>query len=131
MPCFRKLLALIPSVAILSIHHYPAASAASMRNMNAPKLPVLFLALAASVNFPIPLGAQTPEWIWHDNKGAAPADGEVRYFRKTFTIDGPASKAVLSAAGDDHVIVFLNGKEVLRNDTWQQAYTVDVTRALE
>ncbi len=102
-----------------------------MLNMNAPKLPVLFLALAASVNFPIRLGAQTPEWIWHDNNGAAPADGEVRYFRKTFTIDGPASKAVLSAAGDDHVIVFLNGKEVLRNDTWQQAYAVDVTRALE
>src|SRR5258708_1990631 len=101
-----------------------------MLNMNAPKLPVLFLALAASLNFPVPLHAQTPEWIWHDNKGAGHADGEVRYFRKTFTIDGPASKAVLSAAGDDHVILYLNGKEVLRNDTWQQADVADVTQAV-
>src|SRR6266542_1394848 len=100
-------------------------------NMNAPRFPFVFLCLAASLNLPVLLRAQTPEWIWHDNKGATPADGEVRFFRKTFTIDGPASKAVLSIAGDDHVIVFLNGKEVLRNDTWQQAYAVDVTRALE
>ena len=71
-----------------------------MPNMNAPKLSLVVLWLAASSNFPVPLGAQTPEWIWHDNKGAAPADGEVRFFRKTFTVDGLASKAVLSVAGD-------------------------------
>src|SRR6266566_2012779 len=65
-----------------------------MLNMNAPKLPFAFFCLAASLNFPVPLCAQTPEWIWHDNKGAAPADGEVRFFRKTFTVEGPASKAV-------------------------------------
>src|SRR6185295_11578860 len=51
--------------------------------------------------------------------------------RKTFTLEGPASKAVLSAAGDDHVIVFLNGKEVLRNDSWQQADAADVTQAVK
>src|SRR3989441_5886619 len=102
-----------------------------MLNMNAPKLPFVFFYLAASLNFPVPLYAQTPEWIWHDNKGAAPADGEVRFFRKTFTADGPASKAVLSVAGDDHVIVFLNGQEVLRNDNWQQADVADVTQAVK
>ena len=102
-----------------------------MPNMNAPKLSLVVLWLAASSNFPVPLGAQTPEWIWHDNKGAAPADGEVRFFRKTFTVDGLASKAVLSVAGDDHVIVFLNGKEVLRNDNWQQADAADVTQAVK
>src|SRR5467141_2027933 len=102
-----------------------------MLNMNVPKLSLVFLYLAASVYFPAPLCAQTPEWIWHDNKGAAPADGEVRFFRKTFTIDAPASKAVLSVAGDDHVVVFLNGKEVLRNDNWQQADVADVTQAVK
>src|SRR5438477_7885185 len=65
-----------------------------MPNMNAPKLSLVVLWLAASSNFPVPLGAQAPEWIWHDNKCAAPADGEVRFFRKTFTVDAPASKAV-------------------------------------
>ena len=70
-----------------------------MLNMNASKRAFVFLCLAASLNLPVPLRAQTPEWIWHDNKGAAPADGEVRYFRKTFAIDGPVAKAVLSAAG--------------------------------
>lgn len=99
--------------------------------MNAPKRPFVFLCLAASLNLDPPLRAQTPEWIWHDNKGAAPADGEVRFFRKTFTLDTRASKAVLSAAGDDHVTVFLNGKEVLRNDAWQEADTVDVTQAIK
>jgi len=32
-------------------------------------------------------------------KALRPADGEVRFFRKTFTVDGAASKAVLSAQG--------------------------------
>ncbi len=28
------------------------------------------------------LRADMPEWIWHDNHGAKPADNEVRYFRR-------------------------------------------------
>src|SRR5262245_20982615 len=99
--------------------------------MNAAKLSPFCLCLSALLNFAGPLCAQTPEWIWHDNKGVAPADGEVRFFRKTFTIDSSVSKAMLSVAGDDHVIVFLNGTEVLRNDTWQQADTAEVTQALK
>ena len=78
-----------------------------------------------------PLYAQTPEWIWHDNHGAPPADDEVRYFRKTFSVDGPVSKAVLQFAGDDHVTVFLNGREVLRSDTWQRADAAEVTREVK
>src|SRR6185369_4355452 len=99
-----------------------------MLNMNALRFSLF---LATSLILTAPLCAQTPEWIWHDNKGADPADGEARFFRKAFTLDGPVTKAVLSAAGDDHVIVFLNGKEVLRNDSWQKADVVDVTQAVK
>ena len=99
--------------------------------MNAPKLSARFLCLTVIALLTPHLRAQTPEWIWHDNKGAAPAEGEVCFFRKTFAIDGPVSKAVLSAAADDHVMVFINGKEVLQNDAWQQADTVDVTQAIK
>ena len=28
------------------------------------------------------LRAELPEWIWHDNHGAKPTNGEIRYFRK-------------------------------------------------
>ena len=61
---------------------------------------------------PLALQAQTPEWIWHDNKGSAPADNEIRFFRKTFTVDAPVTKAVLTIASDDQAIVYLNGKQV-------------------
>ena len=95
--------------------------------MNALKLSGVFLCFAASLNFSSLLRAQTPEWIWHDNRGAAPADGEVRFFRRTFIVEGRLTKAVLTAAGDDHVRIFLNGKQVLENDDWQKADAVDVT----
>src|SRR4030095_5638736 len=102
-----------------------------MLSMNATKMPWVILYFAASLNFTAPLSAQTPEWIWHDNKGVAPADGGGGFFPKTFLVDGAVSKAVLSVAGDDHGAVFLNGKEVLRNDNWQQADAADVTRAVK
>ena len=89
--------------------------------MNAPKSSLVFLGFAATLNFLPLVRAQTPEWIWHDNKGHAPADNEVRFFRKTFLVDGALAKAVLTAAGDDHVRIFLNGKAVLENDNWQKA----------
>ena len=98
-----------------------------MPPMNATKLSLVFIGLAAIQNFFSPLRAQTPEWIWHDNKGRAPADNEVRFFRKAFMVDGALNKALLTAAGDDHVRIFLNGKQVLENDDWQKADAVDVT----
>ncbi|MCI0535617.1 MAG: hypothetical protein L0Z50_10360, partial [Verrucomicrobiales bacterium] len=67
-----------------------------------------------------PIHAQTPEWIWHDNKGAAPADGEVRFFRKSFTIEGTVARAVIAVAGDDQAQAFLNGKQVANSRGWDQ-----------
>lgn len=64
--------------------------------------------------------AQTPEWIWHDNKGASPADNEAVYYRKTFTVDGPVASAEVVTAGDNQSIVYINGKQVLHNTSWDR-----------
>jgi putative heme-binding domain-containing protein len=77
------------------------------------------------------LAAQTPEWIWHDNKGAAPKENEVRFFRQTFRVDGTVTNAVLTAAGDNQVIVFLNGLQVASKRGWEQPVTVNLTKAIK
>jgi putative heme-binding domain-containing protein len=74
--------------------------------------------------------AQTAEWIWHDNHGAKPGDGEVRYFRKSFTIAGKFLKAELNAAGDDGITVWINGHEVGKSGAWKQPLKTDVTGEL-
>src|SRR5262245_41217981 len=89
----------------------------------------LFFALALLISTLAPqLFSQAPEWIWYDNKGAPPGDDEVRFFRKTFNVETKPTKAILTAAGDDHVRIYLNGKRVLQNDKWSEPEVVDVTK---
>ncbi|MBU6399320.1 MAG: c-type cytochrome [Verrucomicrobia bacterium] len=80
--------------------------------------------------FPLGLNAQTPEWIWHDNHGVPPADNEVRYFRKTFAVDGTVRRAVLALAGDDQAVAFLNGKRVAISRGWEHATRANVRQAI-
>jgi putative heme-binding domain-containing protein len=94
------------------------------------KVSVGFLLVAACAWGEI-IQAQTPEWIWHDNKGVPPADNEETYFRKTFAVDGQVRKAVLTAAGDDQATLFLNGKRIFRNPAWNRATRADVTREIK
>src|SRR3954470_17040573 len=72
--------------------------------------------------------AQTPEWIWSDNQGAAA--GETRFFRKVFTVGFEPRQARLSATADDEIIVFLNGKEVGHSTYWKDPISVDVSREM-
>src|SRR5436190_21959351 len=85
----------------------------------------------AVLAMPIALQAQTSEWIWHDNKGSAPADNEIRFFRKTFTVGGPVIKAVLTVAGDDQATVYLNGKQVAVSRGWNKATSANVTSGIK
>lgn len=85
----------------------------------------LFICLLATL-----AQAQTPEWIWHDNKGVAPQENEVRFFRKSFHVEGPVTKAILMAAGDDQAIVFLNGRQVGVSRGWQRAVTLNVPKEI-
>ena len=43
----------------------------------------------------------TPEWIWHPNGGAKPEAKEVRYFRKSFTVEGATRRATLAVSADN------------------------------
>jgi putative heme-binding domain-containing protein len=89
-----------------------------------------FFLLAALTTLTTGAFAQTAEWIWHDNHGARPADGEVRYFRKSFAIAGKFLKAELNAAGDDGITVWINGHEVGKSDAWQHPLKAEVTGQL-
>src|SRR5690349_17928944 len=95
--------------------------------MNRPNLLRLALVVWVSLLFNS-VRAEVPEWIWHDNKGAKTAPDEVRYFRKTFTTEGKITKAILSATGDDEIMVYLNGHKVVDSKTWDTATRVDVTK---
>ncbi len=99
----------------------------TFRRVNAEWIAVLFGGMIMGV-----LGArssaQTPEWIWRENKPAQAK--EVCFFRKQFSAAFQAKSAELTAAGDDEVIVYLNGREVARSTDWNKPVTVDVTAAM-
>jgi len=73
-----------------------------------------------------PARAATPEWIWHSNGGQAPADGEVRYFRKVLDLDADVQAARILVTADNHFVLFINGQQVGKGDDWQdpQRYQV-------
>ncbi len=77
------------------------------------------------------LHAQTPEWIWHPNDGQPPGRGEVRFFRKSFTVRGEVSKATLAVAADNQATVWLNGEAAGSSDSHERAASSDVTRRLK
>ena len=80
--------------------------------------------------FAVSLQAQVPEWIWHPNDGAAPTNNEVRFFRKIFDLSQAPKKAVLAAAGDDELDVWINGEKILSVKGWTEAKYADVTKKL-
>ncbi len=68
-----------------------------------------------------------PQWIWHPNDGAAATNGEVRFFRKTFTVEGKVQKAVLAVAAANTADVFLNEKLAVNARSYDRAAYTDVT----
>jgi putative heme-binding domain-containing protein len=71
--------------------------------------------------------AENPQWIWHDNHGAAIQTNEVRWFRKTFEAKGRFTKVELSAAADDEATIYINGKEVAHPKDFDKPTYQDVT----
>ncbi|MDB6026922.1 MAG: heme-binding protein [Verrucomicrobiales bacterium] len=82
---------------------------------------------------PLFLHAQVPEWIWHKNDGKAAAENEVRYFRKTFVIQGKGKVAptVLAVACDDEAEVWVNGKREMTVNGWLTATYADITKKIK
>jgi putative heme-binding domain, Pirellula/Verrucomicrobium type len=85
--------------------------------------PVYFLLLLVAVS----AQAENPQWIWHDNHGAAIQPDEFRYFRKTFEAKGRFNKVLLSAAADDDATIYINGKEVAHPKDFSKPVYEDVT----
>ena len=94
-------------------------------------LKVLSLFLLCASVFPGNVVAQTPHWIWHPNHGQATTNGEVRFFRDTFEVEGKVAKAIISVAADNHAEVFINGKSVVRVVGFDQATRTNVTEHLQ
>src|SRR5690349_8075816 len=80
--------------------------------------------------FSIAIQAQVPEWIWHPNGGKAPANDEVRYFRKTFDLSARPGKAQLAATGDDEIEVWVNGQKALSGKSWNEARYAEIADKL-
>src|SRR5947207_910342 len=74
--------------------------------------------------------ADTPQWIWHDNKGHAIKTREVCFLRKTFHLDSIPTKASLRVAADDDAIVYLNGHEVAHSAGYDKPASEEVTNHL-
>jgi putative heme-binding domain-containing protein len=94
--------------------------------MKFAKLALGFLLCAATTH-----AAITPEWLWHPNNGAAPAADEVRYFRKTFTVDGPVRRATLAVSVDNKFTAYVNGAVVGAGKEWQAFPKFDIKANLK
>lgn len=86
-----------------------------------------FLTLIVAACLGTALQAQTPEWIWFRKTDSA----ETRFFRKAFTLDGPATSAELVASADDGLEVFVNGQPVLTADEWSKPHRANVAARLK
>jgi putative heme-binding domain-containing protein len=68
-------------------------------------------------------------WLWD---GTTAAEGQVVFFRKSFTAEMRAgATARLVAAADDEMELFVNGVSVLTGDDWSELRTADVTPRLK
>jgi putative heme-binding domain-containing protein len=72
---------------------------------------------------------QTPQWIWSSRTNTSPQK-EVRFFRKTFTVQQSLLKAILAASADDRAEFFINGKKVASVKDWKTPAHVDVTKEI-
>ncbi len=80
-------------------------------------------ALPAPVPVPLAPAAQgEPRWLWDD----APGQDEELWFRRTFELEAVPAAAQVTATCDNHLQLFVNGKEVLRSDTWEAPRSVDL-----
>lgn len=68
-------------------------------------------------------------WIWHPQAGAAVPSPGTCMFRGTLELPVlPAGAITMYAHADDHLVVWVNGREVVRGGSWDQALAIDVTQ---
>ena len=110
----------------MSEHHYSELQT-PMTIMNY-RLPVcISLFILNGCLLPLAGFSQTPEWIWHPDQGQAATNSEVRYFRKTFTVEGKVTKAILAVAADDRANVTVNQSSAITVKGFERATRTVVT----
>ncbi|MCE9562291.1 MAG: c-type cytochrome [Planctomycetes bacterium] len=65
-----------------------------------------------------------PLWIWG-------ADNNKKYFIRTEFAAAGVKAAKLKVTADNHVVLFVNGKQVAASDEWKDAAEADVTKLLK
>ncbi len=86
---------------------------------------------AALLSVTLAAAQAVPEWIWHANDGVGPGDTEVRYFRKSFRIEGAPRRANLSVAADNHFVAYVNGQKVGEATGWDEFRRFDIAKNLK
>src|SRR5688572_8099750 len=94
------------------------------------RLLLILSSFAISVSASLAADTPKPQWIWHPNGGNAATNGEVRFFRKSFPLEGKVQKAVLAVAADNSAEVFLNEKMAMNARGYERATYTDVTTQL-
>ncbi|MBA4186567.1 MAG: heme-binding protein [Planctomycetaceae bacterium] len=69
-------------------------------------------------------GGPNPMWIWG-------ADANKKYFLRTQFAAPSVKVAKLKVTADNHVVLFVNGKQVGASDEWKDAAEADVTKLLK
>ncbi len=77
--------------------------------------------------FPIPLPAQTPEWIWHAAPEGEVGSEDIGHFRKSFRTPPYLWNSRLTVSADDAAEVFLNGVSIARCERWDRPVRTEVT----
>ncbi|HIA28333.1 MAG TPA: DUF1080 domain-containing protein, partial [Planctomycetes bacterium] len=65
----------------------------------------------------------TPHWIW---SGENSVGGEEAHLIRRFNVDADATDLLLTASADNHGRILLDGREILKNDNWQQPTQVEI-----
>jgi putative heme-binding domain-containing protein len=100
-----------------------------MSQFNRPLQVLVLLVAFASAAFAA--DPPKPQWIWHPNDGGGATNGEIRFFRKTFNIEGKVRQAVLAVAADNTADVFLNQELAINARSYEKASFTDVTAQLK
>lgn len=77
-------------------------------------------------NIPNMIGTNA-QWIWYLD-GTENLD---RFFRKTFTINGPITSAVVKITADDIYYLYVNGNFVGYNNLWRTPEIYDISKYLQ
>jgi len=108
-----------------------------MRKLSLLLLPLALVFLVFLAVWPLQAQQATePQWIWLDEGNPLlEAPAEVRYFRRSFTIQRPVPKPVDSATleitADDSFTVWVNGALIGSGDSWEVVQKFDVQKYLK